>query len=151
MILNTIFYEASILQWAKFHRVHHKGSDTDSDPHNATRGFFFSHFGWLLCRNHPDYTRELAKVDVSDLEADPIVMFQHKYFPILVPLLSFVLPPSIAYYCLGETFVNSVFVALIFRYVLSFHFVALVNSAAHMWGNRPYDGFVVFAQIFVEK
>jgi stearoyl-CoA desaturase (Delta-9 desaturase) len=142
MIFNTISYQATILNWARMHRVHHKNSDTDSDPHNITRGFFFAQFGWLLCRNDPGFSEKLAKVDASDLIADPVVMFQHKYYPILVPLLSFIMPPSIAFYCLGETLVNSFFVALIFRYVTTMQIIGLVNSAAHMFGNRPYDGFV---------
>jgi stearoyl-CoA desaturase (Delta-9 desaturase) len=139
MILNTISYQASILHWARMHRVHHKCSDTDSDPHNAARGFFYSQFGWLLHRNDPGFTKELAKVDVSDLEADPIVMFQHTYFPFLVIPLSFVMPSTIAYYCLGETFLNSVFVALIFRHMLLQHSIGLINSVTHLYGKKPYD------------
>ena len=27
----------------------------------------------------------------------------------------------------------------ILRYLLTFHATSLVNSAAHLWGNRPYD------------
>lgn len=27
----------------------------------------------------------------------------------------------------------------VIRYVLSLNFTWLVNSAAHIWGNRPYD------------
>lgn len=48
MIFNTIAFQDSALHWCKDHRVHHKYSDTDADPHNSTRGFFFSHVGWLL-------------------------------------------------------------------------------------------------------
>ena len=31
-------------------RLHHKCSETQADPHNANRGFFFSHMGWLMVR-----------------------------------------------------------------------------------------------------
>lgn len=41
--------------WAHDHRVHHKYSETDSDPHNAKRGFFFAHVGWLFLTPHPGY------------------------------------------------------------------------------------------------
>jgi stearoyl-CoA desaturase (delta-9 desaturase) len=58
--------------------VHHKFSETDADPHNATRGFFFSHVGWLLVRKHPDVRENGKKVDMSDLNADALVMFQKK-------------------------------------------------------------------------
>lgn len=39
--------------WVRDHRQHHKYSDTDADPHNASRGFFFSHVGWLMSKKHP--------------------------------------------------------------------------------------------------
>ena len=31
-------------------RLHHKCSETAGDPHNANRGFFFAHMGWLMVR-----------------------------------------------------------------------------------------------------
>lgn len=60
-------------------RVHHKFTDTDADPHNSRRGLFFSHVGWLLVKKHPDVKRKGATIDMSDLERDPIVMFQKKW------------------------------------------------------------------------
>lgn len=60
------------------HRVHHKFTDTDADPHNSKRGFFFSHMGWLCCRKHPDVTKFGSKIDMSDLEDDKVIQFQRK-------------------------------------------------------------------------
>ena len=60
------------------HRQHHKFSDTDADPHNASRGFFFSHIGWLMVKKHPEVLRKGSAVDMSDLTNDPLVMFQKK-------------------------------------------------------------------------
>ncbi|RZC35556.1 FA desaturase domain containing protein, partial [Asbolus verrucosus] len=65
-----------LYEWVRDHRVHHKFTDTDGDPHNAKRGFFFSHMGWLLVRKHKDIFIKGKTVDMSDLEADPVVMFQ---------------------------------------------------------------------------
>jgi stearoyl-CoA desaturase (delta-9 desaturase) len=58
--------------------VHHKFSETDADPHNAKRGFFFSHVGWLLMRKHPDVKRKGKAIDMSDLEKDFVVVFQRR-------------------------------------------------------------------------
>ncbi|KAJ8956786.1 hypothetical protein NQ314_006662, partial [Rhamnusium bicolor] len=66
--------------WALDHRVHHKFSETDADPHNAKRGFFFSHVGWLVLTPHPNVVEKRNAIDMSDLEADPIVMWQKKNF-----------------------------------------------------------------------
>lgn len=67
-----------IFEWARDHRVHHKCSETNADPHNAKRGFFFSHMGWLLCRKHPMVIEKGRKIDLSDLKADKVVMFQKR-------------------------------------------------------------------------
>jgi stearoyl-CoA desaturase (delta-9 desaturase) len=58
--------------------VHHKNSDTDADPHNVRRGFFFSHYGWILVRKHPAVKEKGKKLDYSDLDADKFVVFQKR-------------------------------------------------------------------------
>ncbi len=45
MLTNCIAAENSIYVWVRDHRVHHKHSETDADPHNSSRGFFFAHVG----------------------------------------------------------------------------------------------------------
>lgn len=37
MLFNTIAYQYSVIHWCRDHRVHHKYSDTDADPYNASR------------------------------------------------------------------------------------------------------------------
>ena len=83
--------------------MHHKFTDTNADPYNSRRGFFFSHIGWLMCKKHPDVIEKGRKVDMSDLEGDPVLQFQKKYYLPLAILLNFILPISIACY-LGESF-----------------------------------------------
>ena len=39
----TLSLQNDIYEWARDHRAHHKFSETDADPHNSKRGFFFSH------------------------------------------------------------------------------------------------------------
>lgn len=79
MIMQTICFQNHVYEWVRDHRVHHKYTDTDADPHNSSRGFFFSHVGWLLVKKHKDVKLKGRSVDMSDLETDPIVMFQKKY------------------------------------------------------------------------
>ncbi|KAK9504998.1 hypothetical protein O3M35_009155 [Rhynocoris fuscipes] len=137
---NTISFQNHIFEWSRDHRVHHKYSETDADPHNATRGFFFSHVGWLLCRKHPEVKAQGKKIDLSDLYADPVVMFQMKYYLYLMPFACFIIPTFVPMYYWDESFVNAWFVATMFRYAFTLNMTWLVNSAAHMWGNKPYDG-----------
>lgn len=74
----TLGLQTPIYDWARDHRVHHKFTDTDADPHNAARGFFYSHMGWLLVRKSPEVIRAGKVIDMSDITSDRVVMFQKK-------------------------------------------------------------------------
>ncbi|XP_014252773.1 acyl-CoA Delta(11) desaturase-like [Cimex lectularius] len=137
--INTLAFQNHVIEWARDHRVHHKFSETDADPHNATRGFFFSHIGWLLCRKHPELKEKGKLIDISDLENDPVLAFQKKYYLILMPLTCFLFPTLMPMYMWGESLKCSWFTATMFRYALTLNVTWLVNSAAHMWGQKPYD------------
>ncbi|XP_076284664.1 acyl-CoA Delta-9 desaturase-like [Lasioglossum baleicum] len=138
MIFQTIAFQHSIYDWVRDHRVHHKFTDTDADPHNAKRGFFFSHMGWLLVRKHPEVLKKGATIDMSDLKNDPIVVWQKRLYVILIPLFAFIIPMWVPCYFFDEKPLYSWYAAVV-RYTLSLHQVGLVNSVAHMWGMRPYD------------
>lgn len=139
MLCQTAAFQNHLYEWVRDHRVHHKFTDTDADPHNAQRGFFFSHIGWLMVRKHKDVMIKGKTVDMSDLEADPVVRFQRTFYLAMVPFLCFVLPAWVPWYCWGENGWISWYTAGIFRYAISLNFTWLVNSAAHIWGNKPYD------------
>jgi len=139
MISNCIALQNDIYEWCRDHRVHHKYSETDADPHNSNRGFFFAHMGWLMCRKHPQVIEKGKKMDMSDVLADPIVQFQRRHYYLLVLLFWGLTPTVIPCILWGETVRNSFFICVMFRYVFSLHSTWLVNSAAHKWGNKPYD------------
>jgi stearoyl-CoA desaturase (delta-9 desaturase) len=91
MIMQTLALQNDIYEWCRDHRVHHKFSETDADPHNSRRGFFFAHMGWLLVRKHPEVKEKGKTVDMSDVWADPIVRFQRRFYIPLVSMSSKVL------------------------------------------------------------
>ncbi|CAG5128450.1 unnamed protein product [Candidula unifasciata] len=136
---NCLSFQNSILEWSRDHRAHHKFSETDADPHNAKRGFFFAHVGWLLVRKHPDVKEKGKVLDLSDLKNDPIVMFQDTHYKKLVLLFCFLMPTYVPVYFWGESAFIAFYVAAILRFTLVLNATWLVNSAAHMWGQRPYD------------
>lgn len=138
IFLQTMAVQDSVYQWVRDHRVHHKYVDTNADPHNSKRGLFFSHFGWLMCKRHPDVKKFGSRIDMSDLEADKIVMFQHKYYLPLAILIGFVFPKWFCVAVLGESF-KVAFFAFILHYVVALHLVWLLGSSAHVWGSRPFD------------
>ncbi|XP_028279992.1 stearoyl-CoA desaturase b [Parambassis ranga] len=138
-LANSMAFQNDIFEWARDHRVHHKYSETDADPHNATRGFFFSHVGWLLVRKHPDVIEKGQKLELSDLKADKVVMFQRRHYKLSVVTLCFLVPTLVPWYFWGESLVVAYFIPGLLRYTVVLNATWLVNSAAHMWGNRPYD------------
>ena len=137
-VANSMAGENSIYVWTRDHRTHHKCSETVGDPHNANRGFFFAHMGWLLVRKHPEVIKEGKTINMTDLENDPIVMFQHKHYIPCFLIVGFVLPTLIPYLFWGESLTTAYFMAVV-RYVAVLHFTWLVNSAAHFYGMKPYD------------
>ena len=102
-------YQNSIFVWARDHRVHHKYSETNADPVNIERGFFFAHCGWLMCKKHPDVAEYGLRVDMSDVMADPVVYYQHKYYLPSVLLVCFLMPTLVPWYFWGETLWNGKF------------------------------------------
>ena len=63
--LGTTATQRGPLWWAAHHRRHHQHTETADDPHNARRGFWWSHMGWFLSEKHfrtdQDAVRDLAK------------------------------------------------------------------------------------------
>ncbi len=119
------------ITWTAVHRLHHKHSDHEGDPHNASRGFWWAHLGWMLVHPPRKMDPMLRERLTPRLSADPVHRFLDKNFLLLVILFSIVL------YCLGglSWLVYGVFV----RLTLVYHATWLINSAGHMFGYRSHD------------
>lgn len=139
MLCQSIANQGSIIHWCRDHRVHHKYSDTEADPHNSGRGFFFSHMGWLLVKKSSQVVTAGGKLDYQDLYDDWVVAFQQKYNPWVQVLMCFVFPTWITVHLTHETVWNALFITGFLRYVILLHATWLVNSAAHFYGYRPYE------------
>nr|XP_021195974.2 acyl-CoA Delta-9 desaturase-like [Helicoverpa armigera] len=139
LIAQTMAGQNSMFIWCRDHRLHHRYADTDGDPHNSKRGFFFCHIGWLMHKKHP-YVIELGrKIDMSDLQADWMVMFQKKYYYYLYFIFAFLLPVAVPVYYFGEPLFEAILLCYFSRYILQLNGTWTVNSFAHLYGTRPYD------------
>ncbi|GAB0096568.1 Acyl-CoA desaturase [Sergentomyia squamirostris] len=139
VFLFTIAGQRDAYTWAHDHRVHHKYSETDADPHNAKRGFFFAHVGWLVLTPHPEVVAKRKIIDMSDLETDQIVMWQKKLYVPLFALLAIAMPVFVPWYFWQEDLWISFWTMFNLRFCTTLNIAFFVNSAAHMWGQRPYD------------
>jgi stearoyl-CoA desaturase (delta-9 desaturase) len=138
MICNTIANQGTIYHWARDHRVHHKYAETDADPHNAKRGFWFSHIGWLFEKKHPSVISGGKRIQYDDLLKDPVVQFQKQLDPWFPLTMCFIFPGAVVTIW-GDSFWNGFWVAGALRYTAVLHFTWCVNSLAHIYGDRPYD------------
>lgn len=67
------------------------------------------------------------------------MVFPHRYYKPAVLVMCFILPTLVPWYFWGETFQHSLCVATFLRYAIVLNATWLVNSAAHLYGYRPYD------------
>jgi len=143
--------QGSIKWWSRGHRAHHRYTDTDLDPYNAHKGFWYSHLGWMLIKPR----RKPGVADVSDLSKNPVVKWQHKHYLSLILTMGFILPSVVAW--LGWNDARGGFVyAGVLRLVFVHHVCVLfdrlnhsdqfgfqstfcVNSLAHWLGETPFD------------
>ncbi|XP_075974974.1 acyl-CoA Delta-9 desaturase-like isoform X2 [Anticarsia gemmatalis] len=139
IICYSIAGQNTIYEWVRDHRVHHKFSETTADPHDANRGFFYAHVGWLMMKKHPDVVEKGSKLDLSDIVNDPLIQFHTKYFWVFKIAFCWVIPSIIPPLVWGETWELSILSQCVLRYVASLNFTWSVNSFAHLWGNKPYD------------
>ncbi|AKV04101.1 Fatty acid desaturase [Labilithrix luteola] len=115
------------LWWAAHHRDHHKYSDTERDPHSfRTRGFWWSHVGWILSRD----TEETDPNRIADLWRYPELRWLNKWH--IVPGTAL----AIGLYLVGS------WPALVYGFFLSttllWHGTFTINSLSHYWGSRRY-------------
>jgi stearoyl-CoA desaturase (delta-9 desaturase) len=130
-LFGTLSMQGGPILWVSHHRLHHAHSDTEADPHDSNRGFWWSHWGWMFFmpkeRLDFDHYARFAK----DLARDPIYRFLNDQ---MVPLQ--VAFAALLYVLGGWPFVLwGVFV----RLVLVYHCTWLVNSACHTWGYQSHD------------
>jgi len=146
MIGQSISYMWSILEWSRVHRTHHKYSDTDADLHNVKRGFWFSHMGWIMKKEHPLVAIKMAQLDLSDIESDPLVKFNSKYITQVHIIFALVLPMAVGVFLLQEPLLDTFIIVYWVRTYHSWHGTAFVNSAAHMFGDKPYNRKIASAE-----
>ena len=123
------------ITWSSDHRRHHLHvDDNDKDPYSANKGFWYSHFGWMI-RDYPATRVDLN--NVKDLLKDPVLIWQREHYLALLILMNVGVPVLIGFMH-GDVW-GSLLLLGFLRLVMSQHFTYLINSAAHVWGKRTYD------------
>tara|TARA_B100000683_G_scaffold30068_2_gene26714 strand:+ start:43390 stop:44538 length:1149 start_codon:yes stop_codon:yes gene_type:complete len=130
-------FQNSIIEWCSDHRRHHKLTDTEDDPYSASKGFWYSHIGWILLEEE-NFTNDFS--NVKDLQRSKIIMWQHRNVFLIGALSGLILPAVIGFAIGGLSGAVGCFVwAGLARVVFVHHGTFLINSAAHIWGTQPYS------------
>ena len=138
LLLATMAIQGSAFFWACTHRMHHRYTDSEQDPHNIKKGFFYAHMGWFLIKKDgaSKMTKPVDRSMIPDLIANKLLQFQHKYYL----MLSF-----------GSNLIITIIIGVLFsdllgafiftwwlRIFLVNHCVWFINSLAHTIGDKPY-------------
>lgn len=123
------------ITWASDHRRHHlHADDNEKDPYSANKGFWYSHFEWMI-RDYPVTHTDTS--NAKDLLKDPILVWQRKHYLALLLATNVGIPVFLGWLH-GDVW-GSLLLGGFLRLVVSQHFTYLINSAAHIWGHRTYD------------
>ena len=133
LLFGAASVQNSALKWSSDHRRHHTRTDEEEDPYNIRKGFWWAHMGWVLVKEPevPTYA------NVKDLQADPLVRFQHRFYVPLALLVGWGLPTAVAALW-GDPW-GGLLVAGFLRLTIQYHATFSINSVAHWTGTRPYD------------
>ena len=130
-ILGMLASEGGAISWVSRHRYHHITSDrAGRDVHAPKDGFWWSHFGWVLCdldRPQQEFSEDYAR----DLLEDPVHRWLERFH--LLPNVAL----GLVLYALGGW--GFVVWGVFLRLVVVLHSTWFVNSAAHVWGYRSYE------------
>jgi stearoyl-CoA desaturase (delta-9 desaturase) len=74
-LVATLCFQGGPIFWATAHREHHRYSEKIGDPHDARRGFFWSHVGWMFFTNPNGFSYIKSLRITSDLKKDKIMNF----------------------------------------------------------------------------
>jgi len=127
--------EGSIRWWSRDHRAHHRYTDTDKDPYSVRKGLLYSHFGWMIMKQNP---KRIGRTDISDLNDDPIVVWQHRNYIKTVIFMGMVFPCLVTGIGWGDWFGGFIYAGIL-RIFFVQQATFCVNSLAHWLGDQPFD------------
>eukprot|EP00929_Paragymnodinium_shiwhaense_P066756 TRINITY_DN33537_c0_g1_i1.p1 TRINITY_DN33537_c0_g1~~TRINITY_DN33537_c0_g1_i1.p1 ORF type:complete len:447 (+),score=53.26 TRINITY_DN33537_c0_g1_i1:68-1408(+) len=127
IVLYSLADQGPISGWALTHALHHRASDTASDPHNREAGFWHSHFGWLFSSQSfhvspEDYHRVMRGLG-------KMVLLHDRHNAWWDPCWSHCVPMFIAFRWSDAW--AGFFVAGALRWMFVQHVTFFVNSVAH--------------------
>ncbi|MBC7900613.1 MAG: fatty acid desaturase [Saprospiraceae bacterium] len=130
-VLGTMSMQDAPDKWVATHRIHHKFTETEKDPHSTRPGFWWAQIGWVVWGTAQDHDEATLKRYVPDLLKDPVHVLISQFY--LIPLA---VSAGILFLIGGWPMVVwGVFA----RVVVGWHTTWFVNSLSHIYGDKPYE------------
>jgi fatty-acid desaturase len=140
----SISLQSGPITWSATHRLHHRESDHEDDPHSPLVNFLWSHILWNFFTTPKLKDPAVIKRLVPDLLEDKVLRFYEQYFFTLWSLFAFF--SWMAGFAIGGGGVEGVRMGWsllvwgsLLRTVYVWHVTWFVNSATHLWGYRNYS------------
>ncbi|KAB8256624.1 hypothetical protein BDV32DRAFT_128798 [Aspergillus pseudonomiae] len=127
--------QGSIRWWSRGHRSHHRYTDTEKDPYSAQKGFWYSHIGWMVLKQNP---KRIGRTDVTDLDADAVVVWQHTNYIKSALFMCLVFPTLVCGLGWGDWLGGFVYGGILRVFFIQ-QATFCVNSLAHWIGEQPFD------------
>src|SRR5690606_24597905 len=124
----TTTVQKGVLWWAAHHRQHHRASDQESDVHSPrVGGFWWSHVGWILCKDH----KATRWNDIRDMAKYPELRWLNRNYLVPVVAMAVLLAAVGGWHALLWGFFVST--------TLLWHGTFTINSLSHIIGRRRYE------------
>ncbi len=130
-VAGTLALQGSPIAWVTTHRLHHKFTETDMDPHSPRNGTFWSHMGWILMGTSQWHSKAVIQKYVPDLLKDKFIVRLSSVYWMTAVVTGAIL------FAIGGW--SMVLWGIFLRTVIGWHSTWLVNSATHIWGTRRFD------------
>lgn len=124
--IGTMATQKGPLWWAAHHRIHHKESDSENDPHSSHEGFWHTHWLWFLYEENNTVDYE----GIPDLTRYAELRWLDRLWPVPPVLL------GIGFFLLGGWHLT-VWGYFVSTFLLS-NGTYTINSLMHYFGKQQY-------------
>jgi stearoyl-CoA desaturase (Delta-9 desaturase) len=143
-VAGSMAIQGPVVQWVADHRKHHRFSDKAGDPHSpwrygssfwaVTKGFFYSHVGWLF-----DWEKTSERRYAPELLEDDDIRRVSRTFPLWVSA-SVLIPPLLGglWTWSWKGALTALLWGSLVRICLLHHVTFAINSVCHIKGRRPF-------------
>jgi len=149
-IIGCCCAQESPVRWAAIHRMHHRDSDRQPDPHSPKAGFLWGYVGWLFFTNRDHWLDENYRRYVKDLLKQPFYAGLERCFLglwiFVAHVVAFFAVGFVAGWWMGESWPAALQFGLslmiwggLLRTVVFLNVVWSVNAFCHSWGYRNFD------------